>query len=93
MSFPEYIISGMWDFLVASVPLISVFFLMKICKIEGKKLLAILALQFTVSTYFWIKIKDPTVFWYQICPYIFAFICVICDLCVRKRNTNVAKEH
>lgn len=92
MSFLKYIISGMWDFHVGAVPLISVFFLMKICKIEGKKVLPILALQLTVSTYFWIKIKDAAVFWYQICPYIFAFMIVISDLCVRKRNANVAKE-
>lgn len=90
MNFFIYVISGIWEFAIASIPLIIVFLLMKVCKIKEKKIFAILILQLLLSTYFWIKMKDIHIFLYQIFPYVSAFIWLLCNIYILK--TIRAKE-
>ena len=80
-----YFVNGIWDFAIASIPLINVFFLKKVCKVKEKNIIVILILQFLLNAYFWIKIEDVHVFLYQAFPYIFAFIWIICDLYMKKK--------
>lgn len=80
-----YFVNGIWDFAIASIPLINVFFLKKVCKVKEKNIIVILILQFLLNAYFWIKIEDVHVFLYQVSPYIFAFIWILCDLYMKKK--------
>ena len=80
-----YFVNGIWDFAIASIPLINVFFLKKVCKVKEKNIIVILILQFLLNAYFWIKIEDVHVFLYQVFPYIFAFIWILCDLYMKKK--------
>ena len=80
-----YFVNGIWDFYIASILLINVFFLKKVCKVKEKNIIVILILQFLLNAYFWIKIEGVHVFLYQVFPYIFAFIWILCDLYMKKK--------
>ena len=85
MNLLVYFINGIWKFVIASIPLIYVFFLKKVCEVKEKNIIVILILQFLLNIYFWIEMENIHIFLYQIFPYIFAFIWVLCDLYIKKK--------
>lgn len=88
MDLLTYLLSGIWNFSIASIPLINVFFLKRVCKTKEKNIVVILILQFLLSIYFWIKMEELHIFLYQIFPYVFAFIWVLCDLYLKRKKTQ-----
>ena len=82
------LLDGKWNFVIASIPLITVFFLKKYCKITGVKIFTILILQLMLNTYFWIKLADINIVIYQIFPYLLSFVWVWCDSHIEKKKNK-----
>jgi len=73
-----YLIENSISFLIASIPLILVFFNFIIFKSSLSKTLVDLVLILAISVFFWIKVKDIYLILYQLVPYISALVCICC---------------
>lgn len=80
-----YFLKHTWDFGIASIPLINVFFLKKVCKVKDENIIGILILELLSSVYFWTSIKDIHIFLYQLVSYISALVWVLSSLYIKKK--------
>lgn len=88
MNLPIFLLNSILEFWIATIPLITVFYLKRFCKIGCEKILAVLILQLLLSVYFWIKIGNINIVLYQIFPYLSSFIWVLGDLYIKKKQSK-----
>lgn len=88
MDFLAYIFEHAISFGVASIPLVLVFFQMKICKIQHKAIVITLVLSLVISIYFWIRLSNVGVFFEHSIPYATSFIWVWADFTLQKNTQS-----
>ena len=84
-----------WDhgylFAVSSIPILTVYFLIKVFKLTSKTSVFVLCMMLIQSIFFWLKLKETWLIIYQCCAYISAFIILVCELISKKDCRN--NEH
>ena len=88
MDFFLYMLEHAIDFVVASVPLILTFLLLKVFNLSPKSIAICLLLNLLVSVFFWLKLKDIYIVLYQSVPYVSSFIWIWANDVLRKRQEN-----
>lgn len=73
---------------ISSIPLIAVYFCLKVFKLSPKVTLFFWITNLLMSVFFWFKVKDIFLTFYQCVPYVSSLIWIWCENVMRKRNEN-----
>lgn len=78
-------IEHIFYFGISSIPLITVFFHLKVFKLSPKATSFFVILNLVVSVFFWFKVKDIFLIIYQCVPYISSFIWIWAENVLSKK--------
>lgn len=86
----------MWDhavlFAISSIPILTVYFLLKVFKIAPKVGGFVLCLMLLQSVFFWFKLKEVWLIIYQSVSYISAFLLIGAEFALRKKASSQNKN-